>query len=221
MNGQPLCIGVKRGVFRANDASATAADKIFEGVRTAALQKHAYRCVRCFYESTENRALNKPTSLQVHHSDDDHSHNDLDNLEPHCSLDHAYHHVGCSTPSTGGAFGWANKMVIAYAPELSAEDCNQLQRAVGAAMLDGGEEVIAKEILDLLSVLALPVKDGLGTYKANDFADAFSRMTPKEYAGRAERVGGMRILFHPDILKKVGGEMLQDAPMWPVKSWGA
>lgn len=219
MTFEPLCIGIKRAEFRANDANAKQADSAFEALRETALKKSAYRCLRCGYESTEDKLRRKHSVLHVHHQDNDHHNNEPQNHVPHCSLDHAYHHIGCDAPTPGGAKGWASQMRIAFAPELSPEDLNHVQRAIGAALSDAKEREIATEILDLLSVLSLPVRDVFGTNKAKEFAACFSSMSDVEYQERVERADGLRVLFHPDILKLSGSEMLSDAPLFPVKSW--
>jgi intracellular multiplication protein IcmJ len=221
MNFEPLCIGIKRAEFRVNDAGAKQADVVFESRRDASLQKAGYRCVRCGYESSEDLIRKKRTTLHVHHLDDDHHNNEPDNHAPHCSLDHAYHHIGCNAPTSGGAAGWARQMVIGYAPEVSAEDMNQLQRAIGAALNDPKEAEVAKEILSLLGALALPVRDVFESFQASDFAAGFAGMSPSEYEARPQYVSGLRVLFHPNILKQVGSDMILDAPLSPVKSWRA
>lgn len=219
MQFEPLCIGIKRGVFRANDVNSKQADSVFESTRSQALRQASYRCVRCGYESPEDVKKRRKSVLHVHHQDNDHHNNEPENHVPHCSLDHAYHHIGCDAPTLGGSRGWASQMLIAYAPELASEDMNQLQRATGAALTDAKEAEVAKEIIDLLAVLALPVRDVLGSFHAKDFAACFDKMSEADYEQRDSTVSGLRVLFHPDILKQVGSEMLVDAPLFPVKSW--
>lgn len=219
MQFEPLCIGIKRGEFRANDAHAKQADVVFDARRDAALRKQSYRCVRCGYESAESSKQKKRSNLHVHHKDNDHHNNEPDNYEPHCSLDHAYHHIGCDAPTPGGSKGWASQMRMGFAPELSAEDMNHLQRACGAALGNEKERAIALEVIGLLGVLAMPVNEVFNSFHAKDFAACFAKMDEAEYEQRHEHVEGLRLLFHPDILKMVGAEMLQDSPLFPVKSW--
>lgn len=219
MSVLPLSLGIKRKAFRANDASAKHADGIFDARRETALRGTSYRCVRCGYESVSEAKGTKKTRLHVHHLDDDHHNNEPDNLAPHCSLDHAYHHIGCDAATTGGSQGWASRMRIAYVPELAAEDLNHLQRACGAAMSNDSERAIALEIIDLLGVLSGPVKDEFGTYKAKDFAACFSSMSDGQYEQRYEYIEGLRVLFSPELLQGVGQEMLEDARLFPVSRW--
>lgn len=219
MSLSPLSLGIKRKEFRTNDANAKHADGIFETRRDDALRRASYRCTRCGYESVAEVRNGKSSRLHVHHLDDDHHNNEPANFAPHCSLDHAYHHIGCDAPTTGGSPGWASQMRIAYVPELAAEDLNHLQRACGAAMSNPVERVIALEIIDLLGVLAGPVKDVFGTYKSKDFAACFASMTEGQYDQRFEYIDGLRVLFSPKILQNVGQEMLEDARLLPITRW--
>lgn len=217
---EPLSIGIKRGEFRANDPSSKAADAVFETRREGALRSGNYRCGPCQYESTESPRLKKKTALQVHHLDDDHANNEPGNLGVYCSMCHSYHHIGCDAPTPGGSTGWASQLRVAYVPELSPEDLNSLQRAIGAAMTDADESALAAEMLNLLSVLAFPVRDAFGSFFAKDFAACFSRLDAQQYAVRHDAVGQLRLLFSPDILKVVGKEMIEDNTLLPVSAWG-
>lgn len=214
-----LCIGIKRGKFRDNDATAKQADAVFETQRLGALQSAQYRCERCGYESSVDLKKNRHSVLHIHHKDDNHHNNEPENFIAYCSLDHAYHHIGCDAPSVGGARGWASQMRIAFVPEIASEDMNHLQRAIGAALTDPTEKEVATQMMDLLSILSLPVRDGMGSSQSKDFAAAFGSMSEKEYEDRLKAVEGLRVLFHPDLLKQVGNELLIDSPLFSVNSW--
>lgn len=212
-----LEIGIKRGVHRRDDdrARASGADAEFQALRKQALEQASYRCVRCGLESAPVGA--RASALQVHHADDDHANNDPVNLHAYCTLDHAVHHIGCDAPSVGGHEGMASRMRIAYVPALSAEDLNLLQRAAGAALADPSLKDAAQQILSLLGVLSLPVRDVYGSNKAKDFAAAMAVMSDVQYEDRV--VGGLRVLFHPDILKEAGARMVTDQPLMAPKNW--
>lgn len=216
---QPLVPGIKRGVFREGDASAAQADAAFEAVRPRVLEAARYRCAFCDHESAPVPSRRKASSLQVHHSDDDHHNNEPDNLVAACLLCHPYHHLGCNAPSPGAPAGLSSRMRLAYLPELSPADCNVLQRALGAALTDEQEKQTAREIINLLGTLALPVRDAWGSNKAGDFAACLQSMTSAEYEGARQRMAPLRVLFHPDVLAQAGQQQLEDAPLLPVRSW--
>lgn len=213
----PLQLGIKRRVHRHSDAHAAMADAEFASLRSAALQRSGYRCVRCGLESAAT--AQKPTALQVHHEDDDHTNNAPENLSSYCTLDHAIHHIGCDAPSPGGHEGWASRMRVVYAPELATEDFNLLQRAAGAALAEPSLAEVAKEIVGLLGVLASPVRELYGSHHAKDFAAAMAAMDDDQYAKRA--VSDLRVVFHPDILRDAGARMVSDQPLMAPRNWSA
>lgn len=215
MDPTSLQIGIKRKVHRRDDRGASGADAEFAALRKQSLEMAGYKCVRCGLESPA--IASRASALQVHHADDDHANNDPLNLHPYCTLDHAVHHIGCDAPSAGGHEGWASRMRIGYIPALSAEDLNLLQRAVGAALAEPALQPVAQQILSLLGVFTLPVRDVYGSSHAKDFAAAMSVMTDVQYEDR--KVDGLRVLFHPDILKEAGARMVTDQPLMAPKTW--
>lgn len=210
-----LDIGIKRRLHRRDDARATGADAEFAALRNPALERARYKCVCCGLESSP--VGNRPSSLQVHHADDDHANNAPENLQIHCDLDHAVHHIGCDAPSDGGHPGWASQMRMAYIPALSSEDVNLLQRAIGAALAEPALSQVAQKMMSLLSVLTLPVRDVYGSYHAKDFAAAMAAVTDVQYEDR--KVDGLRVLFHPNLLKNAGAQMVTDQPLMAPKNW--
>ena len=108
-------------------------------------------------------------------------------------------------------------MRIGYIPALSAEDVNLLQRAAGAALADPALAETASKVLSLLGALSLPVRDVYGSNQAKDFSAAMSVMTDVQYDDR--KVDGLRVLFHPDILKEAGARMVTDQPLMAPKNW--
>lgn len=220
MTKAPLLVGIKRGIHRRDDAFSASADAAFEPVRGKALESARYRCVRCGLESVAAPAPKRRSSaLQVHHLDDDHHNNAPENLAAFCDLDHAVHHIGCDAPTTGGHFGWASKMRIAHIPGLTSEEVNLFQRAIGAALADPGLKEIAQEMLSLLGVMTLPVTDIYASAKSKDFAAAMAAMTDAEYEER--KVDNLRVLFHPDILRAAGAQMVADQPLLATRSWSS
>lgn len=212
-----LQIGIKRGLHRRDDASSAMADAAFEPMRQASLVQANYKCVRCGLESGANPQTKKRSALQVHHFDNDHHHNEMENLHAYCDLDHAIHHIGCDAPTNGGSLGWASQMRIAHIPQLSIEDVNLLQRAIGAALTDSKLKDSAKEIMALLGVFTLAVKDVYGSAYAKDFAAAMADMSDVQYEDRV--VDGLKVLFHPNILKQAGSQMIADHPLFTPKTW--
>lgn len=214
-------ISIKRNTHRRDDAGARDADAEFAAVRDTVLQRHGWRCVDCGWKSEPrartNSAARTHTTLQVHHVNDDHADNTEGNLVPKCPLDHAYHHIGCDAPSTGDHEGMASRMRVAAVPWLEPKDLNLLQMAIGAAWNDSVQGGAAQAIYSLLMQLSRPVQDAWGTHHAKDFAAAMERLSASQYEKR--RVDDLRLLFHPELLQKLGAAWAQDYPLLTPVSW--
>lgn len=206
-----LRLSIKRRLHRRHDSGAAAADAEFAAVREEVLRKHGWACVDCGWKSQASGAL------QVHHLNDDHSDNSLENLVPKCAADHAYHHIGCDAPSPGGHQGLASQMRIAYAPWIRARDMNLLQMALAAAWNDPRLGSAAKAIYALLMTATRVVHDGVGTHHAKDFAAALEQMSQEQYEQR--RVDDFRIVFHPDLLQTWAKRWKEDYPLLPPSGW--
>lgn len=211
-----LLIGIKRSIFRADDQRHKKADAAFAAKRPGILSKHKMTCAGCAYESKVGK------SLDVHHRDDNHHNNDDDNLVPACHTCHPYQHVGeivrrADVPGEG----LGKSTLIAGIPELSARDCNLLQRALGVALHDEKEAPMAREIIKALATRAEWAKSEFGTFRPADFAGAMAALKPDEYEAREDAINDMRILFSETTLKKLGSQMQQDYPSMPLSSWPA
>src|SRR3989344_4737634 len=138
-----LVIGIKRMRFRANDARRKAADAEYRAIRPGFIEQSNGRCRYCNYSSKKHN--------EVHHLDDDHHNNDRSNFAIACRACHPYQHIG--EPSKAGDLageGLGSATLLAAIPEISAQDLNHLQRAIGAALLDPKEEHAARAILEHL-----------------------------------------------------------------------
>lgn len=207
-----LLLGIKRLRFRANDPRRGAADREYRAKREAKLKHDPGKCVYCTHTSR--------TYNEVHHLDDDHHNNDDSNLVLACRFCHAYQHIG--EPSKAGLLageGLGVKTIVVKVPEVSAQDMNHLQRAIGAALLDEGEAPIAKAILRHIEEQASPVKDAWETCLPVNFAAAMAELAPKEYLERERVVGDLRLVFAESFLKEAGQQMAIESPSLPVSSW--
>ena len=200
-----LLIGVKRLLFRANDARSAAADAEYRAKRPGVISAARGVCVWCGYASL--------TRSEVHHADDNHHNNNDDNLLVSCPLCHAYQHIG--EPSKAGGVsgeGLGAQTLLVAIPELSAKDLNHLQRALGVAMNDPKEGDLAREIAHYLAQRSYPVREVWGTASPANFAAALFQLTSAEYANREGAVGHLRVLFHDNYLTAVGHQVAADHP---------
>ena len=210
---QKLLIGIKRLRFRANDARRQAADNEYRAKRPGVIARSNGRCVYCNYSSKQHN--------EVHHLDDDHHNNDERNFGIACRACHPYQHIG--EPSKAGDVageGLGAQTILAAIPELSAQDVNHLQRAIGAALLEPQEGAVAKAILHhLTETRCAPVKVVWETCLPVNFAAALAQLSPGEYEARGDAVGHLRLIYKEDMLEQFGRQLLLDYPALPVKSW--
>lgn len=217
-----LVLSIKRYAFRANDPRASAADAEYRAVRPRVLEQQGYRCFACSLVSKYQRGVSgSATNNEVHHTGR-HDDSRPDMLKVACVLCHAYHHIG-ETSKSGDiqAENLGKKTLMAYIPELSAVDLNNLQRVLGIAMLDPDEREIAEEIANHFIERALPVKQAWGSFYPADFAMIMSHLDEEMYGEREERLAGLRLVFNFGFLKEYAGKLLQEKrwQVLPVKTW--
>jgi len=179
---QPV-FGVKRKLWRKDDEHAYIADAEFTSVRTNVLQRDNYTCRFCGFKAAKYQ--------EVHHLDDNHQNNDLQNLVTVCNLCHQVHHLGMCAMRNGG--------FIAVIPELTQTEVNNLVRAIHVA-----EYVADAAVRDKLkSLFAIFQFRGFDTLKelygvdiSNPYtlAEALSTCTDDIYAKRAELFAPLRLV---------------------------
>lgn len=113
----PLVLSAKREDWRMNDAASEDADMEFSTVRRKVRERDQNTCRFCGFRQP------KPDYyIQVHHLDDDHHNNAMENLVTACMHCHAVQHIGL--------WGAAGEAVIVYLPEVPQHVLNHLCRVV-------------------------------------------------------------------------------------------
>lgn len=119
----PLILGVKRGLWRMHDPFAEEADADFAGVRQRVAKHYKHTCVYCDMKTLPQESERSPTKtspgyFEVHHLDDNHQNNALDNLVMVCPFCHNVFHCGNAGKRDAGKIIWA--------PWIRQEDLNLL-----------------------------------------------------------------------------------------------
>jgi hypothetical protein len=216
-----LVPSIKRYMFRANDPKAVAANVQYMAVRPRVLETQGYQCFACRLVSRVKNGTSISTCNEVHHVGK-HDDSDPGKLKVACFLCHAYHHIG--EAGRKGAFdgeALGKKTLMAYVPEVSAIDLNNLQRVLGIAMLDPDEKAIAEEIAGHLTRRAVPVKDAWGSFYPTDFAMIMSKLDDDVYEEREERTRGLRLVFNYGTLRDYAKRLMQEKrwQVLPVRTW--
>lgn len=208
-----LCIGVIRdaALYRSNSSARQRADAEYKAVRPRVMARYSYRCAFCGTTSKSNHC---------HHLDGNHANNIEANFAVADALCHAYHHLGQqASQDQFAAENLGKKTVLAAVPELSASDCNLLQRAIGVALKDPAEAEAAKAMHKLLMDRAQPVKSAFGSFHTGDFAAAMSQMNDEDYSNRDAVVADLRLVFRDDVLRNEGTKFLEENASLPFSSW--
>jgi intracellular multiplication protein IcmJ len=109
-----LVISVKTRNWRADDPESYAQQAEYRLMREKALSRDKRKCRFCGFAEV--------SYPEVHHLDDDHFNNSLDNLMTSCPWCHQYHHIGLA-----GMMGTAE---LAWMPGVSPRNVHHMMRAM-------------------------------------------------------------------------------------------
>lgn len=113
----PLFLSVKTENWRMNDKHSGEADQEFQRVRKKALDRDNYSCRFCGFRSVKWQ--------EVHHFNDDHADNRLDNLITTCPYCHMCQHIGLA--------GSSREAILIYRPEITQAQLHNLVRTAQVA----------------------------------------------------------------------------------------
>ena len=180
---QRIVLSVKRGRFRRDDPDAESADMDFKANRPRVLARDQHTCVFCDFTADNWQ--------DVHHRDDNHTHNDIDNLVTCCKICHACHHIWLASQNNGG--------VLIYLPEIEQTLLNRLVRAMFVVGKVGSAERRAevKELWDFLYSRRNHACEMIGTHSAATLANALMTTSQDDYNNRESRLCAIRFLIAP------------------------
>lgn len=93
MGSEIQTLGVKKSLFRLHDPLREEADEAFRKVRTSVLERDRYTCRFCGMNTAGDQS--RPSGyFQVHHADNDHHNNKMENLVTVCPFCHQVFHAG-------------------------------------------------------------------------------------------------------------------------------
>lgn len=184
MNFIPLVLSAKRQSWRLMDGHAGEADRAFRGTRQEILARDDYTCRGCGFRAEKCQ--------EVHHLDDDHQNNNAKNLVTMCCLCHQCFHLGMA--------GMRRSGLIIWLPEIKQRDLNIILRALFVAVKNARKHAeAASNLYAALESRAQLIENELGAGSSNPAAigQALLDMSPAQYARRAERFAGLRLLARP------------------------
>ena len=153
-------------------------------------ERDAYRCYYCSFVSKKHQ--------EIHHLNEDHQDNSIDNLVTICPLCHQCFHLDIATATNGGKIIWL--------PEFSQQELNYLSRAIfiaaeEAQQAEEGKEVpgfskIANMLESSLLERSLITEQHIqqGSSEPANFATALLNMSEENYEKREEFIKPFKLL---------------------------
>lgn len=158
-------------------------NKDYLNIRKKVLERDNYSCVYCGFKSLRWQEL--------HHLDDNHSNNKLDNVVTTCPLCHQCYHLGIAGTTSGGSIIWL--------PEITQEELNHLVRTIFVAQFyDQHVEInqAANLLYETLKTRELFVEQNLaaGASDPGLLGQALLKMKPNDYKEREKFLQNLRLL---------------------------
>lgn len=192
----PLVLSVKCENWRMYDKDSGEADAEFQRVRKKALERDNHSCRFCGFRHLKWQ--------EVHHLNDDHADNRLENLVTACTFCHMVQHIGLA--------GRNGEAVLAWIPEIPQDRLHHLVRT--ALVAQRSADVIkgdpranpamirvyresadsAKSALAALRAREVEAERRIGTSDPLEIGNALLLLPDQAYAKRSEFLAGIRLL---------------------------
>lgn len=205
MSYLPLVLSVKAKNWRKDDAESQEADAEFRHVRRKVLERDDFTCRFCGFRAVSWQ--------EVHHANDDHTDNRLQNLVTACQFCHACQHIGLAGQFETGILAWIPEipqdrlhhlvrslMVAQHWAKVTADD-----RRARPDLVRASKEIsdVAGAVMAKLRARQAGATERLGTSSLQDLANLLLLMPEDHYARRDKFLTGMRLL--PISLRAGGG----------------
>lgn len=192
----PLVLSVKAKNWRMFDADSENADVEFEATRKKALGRDQYTCRFCGFKAQKFQ--------EVHHFNDDHQDNRLENLVTACMFCHMCQHFGLAGRNDEGVLIWL--------PEISQDRLHHIVRSILVAKREAetatasrgmkeAAQASVKEMAEAADAMFAKLKSRMagaeariGTADPRELANIMLSMPDDAYAKRAEFLHGIRLL---------------------------
>ena len=176
----PIKLGIARPTGSAQKSSGANASHTLDSIKPKILERDKNTCRFCGFESKKYQEI-----LILNHQEDDIR---TANLATSCIFCHQCFHLEKVSQMRSGALIWC--------PELSQAEINQLTKAIYIARISQGAMAdAARKSLDTLMARREEVKTRLGTDDPFILSTVLrDYLSSKSYAGRVEKLDGVRLL---------------------------
>lgn len=190
-----LLLGASRKSWKMSSTHGTEYDKYYQKKHKSAWDKvwerDKYTCYYCGFHSKKHQ--------EIHHLNDDHDDNSLDNLVTVCPLCHQSFHLDTASTTNGGKIIWL--------PEFSQQELNYLCRAIFIAIEEAEQaELEQKDVVGFAKIARMLEASLLertliteqhiqtGASEPVNFANALINMSEEQYAKREQFLGPFKLL---------------------------
>lgn len=191
-----LKLSVKAKNWRMYDSNSENSDAEFQIVRKKVLDRDNYTCRLCGFKANKWQ--------EVHHINDDHSDNRVDNLWTVCSYCHMCQHIGLA--------GRNEEAVLVWLPEIPQDKLHHLIRTIQVAHRWAETSTMARNVRSDMIKTAKTIAEGaenlmsefterqavaeakLGTSDLSEIANIMLTMSDEDYAKRDKFLNGFRML---------------------------
>lgn len=192
----PLVLSVKCENWRMYDKDSSEADAEFQRVRKKALERDSHSCRFCGFRHLKWQ--------EVHHLNDDHADNRLDNLVTSCPFCHMVQHIGLAGRNEEAVLAWIPEIPqhrlhhlvrTALVAQRSADVIRSDSRANPSVIRTFREAAdVAKATLAALRAREPEAERRLGTSDPLEIGNAMLLLPDQVYAKRSEFLAGIRLL---------------------------
>lgn len=146
-----------------------------------------------------------------------------------CSACHGYLRIGQNPVQglkafTDGFYGKTSRLL--HTDTVSGPDApalNHLYRVIGVAMLDEQTSPMAQKLYNQLASKRLveQTKLAFGTNLPGEMHTALKQLSkqPQRYKDRAEALQSLRLIYHPDVIKRWGARLKDELPAGLPRNW--
>jgi intracellular multiplication protein IcmJ len=190
-----LILSATRKSWKMSSTHGTEFDKEYQKKHKTIWDKiwnrDGFKCYYCSFYSKKHQ--------EIHHLNDDHRDNSLDNLVTVCPLCHQSYHLDTASNTNGGKIIWL--------PEFSQQELNYLCRAIFIAIEEAeiaetqnrdvvGFAKIARMLETSLSERSLIVEQHFqnGASDPSVFANALINMSEEQYEKRSQFLSSFKLL---------------------------
>lgn len=215
-----LILSASRRSWKMSSTHGTEFDKDYKKTKSIwdkVWERDKHTCYYCKFTSKKHQ--------EIHHLNDDHDDNSMDNLVTVCPLCHQNFHLDSASTTNGGKIIWL--------PEFSQQELNYLCRAIFIAIEEAevaesenreviGFSKIARTFETSLAERTLIVDQHFSSGASDPavFANVLINMTDEQYEKRAQFLGSFKLLHlrtrFPVQVKHWKSTTFKDLP---VESW--